>query len=301
MGIKVLAPVLVLYVTWPVLGLPALVAVFPFLFGCAVQFVFEIFIDKRGAACWPLVPIIFEVYRLYQLTKATHFIERLLFPVRQAFRPMMSPEVLDRNGALVGLVVTFQVVGIFCLWSLITFLMRLFPSRPVAEARRENTQTLKHTHTPLDLHKHDKLAMAMAFKMATTGMCVTDECTRSFMEMKWKKAYRYIVFKIDEKSRDVIVDKVGAACESYADLTASLPVDDCRYAVFDFDFVSVDNCRKSKMFFIAWAPAASRVRAKLLYATSKAGLRRALEGVHYELQATDPTEMGFDVIMDRAN
>lgn len=38
----------------------------------------------------------------------------------------------------------------------------------------------------------------------------------------------------------------------------------------------------------------------MLYATSKQGLRRVLEGVHYEVQATDPTEMGFDVIRERA-
>ncbi|KAL8138619.1 hypothetical protein V2J09_004620 [Rumex salicifolius] len=143
--------------------------------------------------------------------------------------------------------------------------------------------------------------MAMAFMMATTGMKVTEECKNSFMEMKWKKVHRYIVFKIDEKSRRVTVDKVGSAGEGYSDLAASLPSDDCRYAVFDFDFVTVDNCRKSKIFFIAWAPSASRIRAKMLYATSKDGLRRALEGIHYEVQATDMSEMGFDVILDRAN
>lgn len=48
------------------------------------------------------------------------------------------------------------------------------------------------------------------------------------------------------------------------------------------------------------APSASRIRAKMLYATSKEGLRRVLEGVHYEVQATDPTEMGFEVIKDKA-
>lgn len=73
------------------------------------------------------------------------------------------------------------------------------------------------------------------------------------MEMKWKKVHRYIVFKIDEGSRLVTVDKVGGPGESYDDLAASLPKDDCRYAVFDFDFVTVDNCRKSKLFFIAWS------------------------------------------------
>lgn len=84
-------------------------------------------------------------------------------------------------------------------------------------------------------------------------MWVTDECKNSFMEMKWKKVARYIVYKIDEGSRLVTVDKVGGPGESYDDLAASLPKDDCRYAVFDFDFVTVDNCKKSKIFFIAWS------------------------------------------------
>ncbi|XP_047328717.1 actin-depolymerizing factor 9-like [Impatiens glandulifera] len=144
--------------------------------------------------------------------------------------------------------------------------------------------------------------MAMAFKMTrTAAMWVTDECKNSFMEMKWKKSHRYIVFKIDQVSKLLTVDKLGSPAESYDDLAASLPNDDCRYAVFDFDFVTVDKCRKSKIFFIAWAPTESRVREKMMYASSKGGLRRELEGIHYEVQATDPTEMGFDVIMDRAN
>ncbi|XP_039779041.1 actin-depolymerizing factor 5-like [Panicum virgatum] len=150
------------------------------------------------------------------------------------------------------------------------------------------------------VHPQRSAAMAMAYKMATEGMNVKEECQRWFMEMKWKKVHRFVVFKIDERSRAVLVDKVGGPGEGYEELVAALPGDDCRYAVFDFDFVTVDNCQKSKIFFIAWSPAASRIRAKILYATSKQGLRRLLDGVHYEVQATDPSEMGFDVIRGRA-
>lgn len=49
------------------------------------------------------------------------------------------------------------------------------------------------------------------------------------------------------------------------------------------------------------SPAASRIRAKMLYATSKDGLRRVLDGISYEVQATDPTEMGIDVIKHKAS
>lgn len=130
MGFKVIAPLFAVFVTWPVLGLPALVAVLPFLVGCLAQRLFETYLDKRGSSCWPLVPIIFEVYRLYQLTKAAHFIEKLMFTLRGVPE---SALLLERSNALVSMIVTFQVLGLVCLWSLTTFLLRLFPSRPVAE------------------------------------------------------------------------------------------------------------------------------------------------------------------------
>ncbi|OMO74962.1 hypothetical protein COLO4_26395 [Corchorus olitorius] len=47
MGFKVVAPLLAVFATWPVLGIPALVAVAPFLLGCAAQFAFETILEKR--------------------------------------------------------------------------------------------------------------------------------------------------------------------------------------------------------------------------------------------------------------
>lgn len=38
----------------------------------------------------------------------------------------------------------------------------------------------------------------------------------------------------------------------------------------------------------------------MLYATSKDNFRHELDGIHYEIQATDPAEMDLEVIRDRA-
>lgn len=48
------------------------------------------------------------------------------------------------------------------------------------------------------------------------------------------------------------MEKLGEPAESYEDFAASLPDDECRYAVYDYDFVTVENCQKSRIFFIAW-------------------------------------------------
>ncbi|CAN6447711.1 unnamed protein product [Victoria cruziana] len=130
MGLKMWIPILAVYVVWPVVGLPALVAVAPFLLGCAAQFVFETFLDVCGSSSWPLVSIIFEVYRLYQLSRAAQFIERLILFAR---RSAMSQGLLDKGNTLVSLLVVLQILGVVCLWSLTTFLVRLFPSRPAVE------------------------------------------------------------------------------------------------------------------------------------------------------------------------
>lgn len=130
MGFKVIAPLFILYVTWPYLGPSAAVAVAPFLIGCLAQYVFELTLEARGSSSWPIVPIIFEVYRIYQLTKALHFVDKMVFSMKDL---SVTPKVLERSGALLSMVVTFQALGVLCLWSLLTFLMRLFPSRPVAD------------------------------------------------------------------------------------------------------------------------------------------------------------------------
>ncbi|KAI6707628.1 hypothetical protein NL676_010590 [Syzygium grande] len=131
-------------------------------------------------------------------------------------------------------------------------------------------------------------------------MAVDDECKLKFLELKAKRIYRFIVFKIEEKIQQVTIEKLGSPDETYDNFTASLPADECRYAVFDFDFTTDENCQKSKIFFIAWSPETSRVRSKMLYASSKDRFKRELDGIQVELQATDPSEMSIDIVRGRA-
>ncbi|WZZ89074.1 actin-depolymerizing factor 7 [Brassica napus] len=133
---------------------------------------------------------------------------------------------------------------------------------------------------------------------AASGMAVEDECKIKFLELKSKRNYRFIIFRID--GQQVVVEKLGSPEENYDDFSNSLPANECRYAVFDFDFTTAENCQKSKIFFIAWSPDSSRVRMKMVYASSKDRFKRELDGIQVELQATDPSEMSFDIIKSRA-
>ncbi|KAF3780050.1 Actin-depolymerizing factor 2 [Nymphaea thermarum] len=76
-------------------------------------------------------------------------------------------------------------------------------------------------------------ARVVALANAASGMAVDDDCKLKFLELKAKRTYRFIVFKIEEKLKQVIVEKLGEPTQSYEDFTASLPTNECRYAVYD--------------------------------------------------------------------
>ncbi|KAM7266289.1 hypothetical protein ACFE04_004186 [Oxalis oulophora] len=133
---------------------------------------------------------------------------------------------------------------------------------------------------------------------AASGMAVHDACKLKFQELKAKRNYRFIVFKIE--AQQVVVDKLGSPDETYDDFQASLPANECRYAVYDFDFTTNENCQKSKIYFVAWSPDTSMVRMKMVYASSKDRFKRELDGIQVELQATDPSEMSLDIVKARA-
>lgn len=74
---------------------------------------------------------IWQVYRLYQLTETVHHIEIevLILSKQQRYGSIEHVIIIS---LLFCVIVILRVLAVVCLWSLITFLMRIFPSRPVA-------------------------------------------------------------------------------------------------------------------------------------------------------------------------
>ncbi|KAF2296001.1 hypothetical protein GH714_035623 [Hevea brasiliensis] len=120
---------------------------------------------------------------------------------------------------------------------------------------------------------------------AASGIAVHDDCKLKFLELKAKRTHRFIVFKIEEKQKQVIVEKLGE------------PLIVTRTLLQAFLLMSADMLS----MILIMSPDTSKVRSKMIYASSKDRFKRELDGIQVELQATDPTEMGLDVIRSRSN
>uniref|UniRef100_A0A0D9W0S7 ADF-H domain-containing protein n=1 Tax=Leersia perrieri TaxID=77586 RepID=A0A0D9W0S7_9ORYZ len=143
------------------------------------------------------------------------------------------------------------------------------------------------------------LPPSSAMANSSSGVAVHDDCKLKFNELQSKRMHRFITFAMDNKGKEIIVDKIGDRTTSYEDFTSSLPEGDCRFAIYDFDFVTAEDVPKSRIFYILWSPDNAKVRSKMLYASSNEKFKKELNGIQLELQATDASEISLDALKDR--
>jgi cofilin len=85
----------------------------------------------------------------------------------------------------------------------------------------------------------------------SSGVGVDDKCLEVFQELKLKKKYKYITYKLSADNKDVVVEKT-AEQGTYDDFIKALPTSECRYAIFDFEFEKPGEGIRNKICFYAW-------------------------------------------------
>lgn len=122
--LSLIIPMVTMGLVWPWTGPAASATLAPYLVGIVVQFAFEQYARYQKSPSWPVIPIIFQVYRLHQLNRAAQLVTALSFTVRGA---EVTSHNLAINNSLGALLNVLQLLGVICIWSLSSFLMRYFP------------------------------------------------------------------------------------------------------------------------------------------------------------------------------
>ena len=130
--------------------------------------------------------------------------------------------------------------------------------------------------------------------------------------------YRYIIYKITADLKAVEVEKVVPlnAATTYQDFLNDLPADDCRYGIYNYEY-DFEATPRSKIIFYQWAPETSKTKVKqrtalliaglvtytlqfkMIYASTKDSMKKALIGMQIEIQGTDKSEVEEKVVLDR--
>ncbi|MEV6734125.1 MULTISPECIES: actin depolymerization factor/cofilin-like domain-containing protein [unclassified Streptomyces] len=133
----------------------------------------------------------------------------------------------------------------------------------------------------------------------SSGVAVNDVCLQEYQALKLKKTHKYVIFNINNDNTEIVVEKVSSSTE-YDDFIADLPEAECRWAVYDFEFEKEGAGKRNKLTFVSWAPDTAKIKQKMVFASSKEALRKALVGIAVEIQGTEYSEVAFESVLDKA-
>jgi len=148
--------------------------------------------------------------------------------------------------------------------------------------------------------------------MSQSGVSVAPECIAKFQELKLGKNMKYIIYKLTDDYKEVVVEETSNQADwdafreklmnAKSKTKAGKEVKGPRYAVYDFayDLASGEGSR-SKITFIAWSPDDAGIQPKMVYASSKDALKRALNGIAVELQANDEDDIEYASILAKVS
>ncbi|GAA5976673.1 hypothetical protein JCM21900_002864 [Sporobolomyces salmonicolor] len=141
---------------------------------------------------------------------------------------------------------------------------------------------------------------ARATETLSSGVAVNPECLNTYQTLKLGKKLKYIIFKLSDDMKEIQVETASES-PSYDDFISGLPASGCRYAVYDFEYEKGNEGKRNKLCFYAWSPDEARIKDKMIYASSKDALRRALVGIASEIQGTDFSEVAYDEVLDKVS
>ncbi|KAG7010105.1 cofilin [Physcia stellaris] len=144
--------------------------------------------------------------------------------------------------------------------------------------------------------------------MSRSGATVAPECVTKYNELKLGKEIKYIIYKLSDDYKEVVVEdyssdndwesfrnKLLSAKAGYKGKEGKGP----RYAVYDFQWeLAGGEGTRNKIVFISWSPdEGTLVFPRMTYASSKEALKNALPGLGGEVQANGDDAIEYDTIL----
>lgn len=104
---------------------------------------------------------------------------------------------------------------------------------------------------------------------SSSGVGVNQECLDAYQDLKLRKKYKFIVYTLNNTNTEIVVEKTHPVerisenastnpeafdlktVKDYELFLQHLPSDECRYAIYDFEFKTKEGTR-TKIAFFSW-------------------------------------------------
>jgi len=137
-----------------------------------------------------------------------------------------------------------------------------------------------------------------------SGIKISDAIKELYTSIHKKSAkpkYRYAILKFNDTNTGLDIVETGEEKEgvlSYTQVMSSLPENDVRYILYDFEFVTKSDAKSSKVMCLSWHPQGSPVKKRMIVASTFSSLKSALSiGANESLEGDDVNDLDVDEIL----
>ncbi|XP_035699099.1 cofilin-like [Branchiostoma floridae] len=127
------------------------------------------------------------------------------------------------------------------------------------------------------------------------GVKVTDEVISASDEVIRHK-YKYVTFKLEDHDNVIVDTKVESS--TYEEFQASLPSDDARWSIYDFDYKNREGQDCNKLILFGWCPdEGAKITTKMLYSGSTEEIKKKFPATK-NYGANHRDDLNFDKVRD---
>ncbi|KAL1304445.1 hypothetical protein AAFC00_003441 [Neodothiora populina] len=151
----------------------------------------------------------------------------------------------------------------------------------------------------------------MASRQAQSGVSVAPECISAFNDLKLGKSTKWIIYKISDDWKEIVVEETSSTADysAFREKLLNAKSKDKkgkegiggRYAVYDMEYETAGEGSRSKITFISWVPDDASQYPRMMYSSSKEAIKRALNGLAADIQANDPDDIEYDTVVSRVS
>ena len=121
---------------------------------------------------------------------------------------------------------------------------------------------------------------------------ISADVTQQFTDLRMKRAYRYLVFKINDAQTGIEVEQAGPRDATFEDFRGHMPTNEPRYAVYDLEITKSDGRHESKLLFIMYSPdTCTQSNLRVVYTTHKGSVKAKISPVYKEMQINDHSDI----------
>lgn len=130
----------------------------------------------------------------------------------------------------------------------------------------------------------------------SAGIHIKDEHIDLFNQLKIEKKFRALIFGLNKERNAVELYKECDRNYSLKDLEGDLPNNDCRFVVYDFEYLTFENPPRetSKLLLIHWAPDNASIKVKVPFTATKSEVKASFPGIQKDIQASDFAILDFE-------